>query len=313
MTKIPNLSIQLVHIQGPLKGEIQDLGDAEIGIGRHPDCQVCFPKEMTTISRVHARIIREGNRFKVVDQSTNGTYVNGQRVAEAYLKDGDVLMFSEGGPKASFLTQSGAMAPEPAIPPASAPRTVTATSSTMKPLTTPPVPRTPPPVASQPAPIATPAPAPQPAPPVSAAPVKAPFAIQYGPTLKSFQTLPIVIGSGPACDFVITHPKINDRHAQIFFASDQYWIKDLTGRATILINSRPIHDQAALEPDMQLALSESGPKFRFIGGGRLAEVDDPLPEMPTPSPPPPQEPPPTGAKSETLGEKAGNLFKKFFT
>ena len=59
---------------------------------------------MVTLSRRHARIIREGNRFKIVDQSTNGTLVNGQLVPEAYLKDGDVITFSEGGPKISFLT-----------------------------------------------------------------------------------------------------------------------------------------------------------------------------------------------------------------
>ena len=148
MTTIPNLSVQLVHIQGPLKGKIQDLGDAEINIGRHPDCQVCFPKEMTTISRLHARIVREGNRFKIVDLSTNGTYLNGQRVTEAYLKDGDVLMFSEGGAKTSFLTQSVEQPSEatPVSPPS--PQAVTSTPSLhINRVTTPPLVQAPPPVA----------------------------------------------------------------------------------------------------------------------------------------------------------------------
>ena len=93
MATIPQISIQLVHIQGPLKGEIQTFDDAEIRIGRHPDCQVRFPKDLVTLSRHHARIVREGNRFKLIDMSTNGSYVNGQRVSEAYLKDGDVITF----------------------------------------------------------------------------------------------------------------------------------------------------------------------------------------------------------------------------
>ena len=54
------------------------------------------------MSRKHAEIIREGNRFKLVDLSANGTFVNGKRVKEVYLKDGDVLTFAEGGPKVSF-------------------------------------------------------------------------------------------------------------------------------------------------------------------------------------------------------------------
>ena len=107
MKKAPAIIIQLVHIHGPLKGEIQEFSDNEISIGRHPSCQVRFPKDLAIISRNHARIIREGNRFKLIDQSTNGTYLNGSKIAEAFLKDGDILLFAEGGPKVSFLTKLG--------------------------------------------------------------------------------------------------------------------------------------------------------------------------------------------------------------
>lgn len=98
MTTMPHTTVQIVHIQGPLKGQIQELNNNEIRIGRHPDCQVVFPKDQVTLSRMHACITREGNRFKLLDQSTNGTYVNGQRVVEAFLKNGDVIMFSKEGP-----------------------------------------------------------------------------------------------------------------------------------------------------------------------------------------------------------------------
>jgi pSer/pThr/pTyr-binding forkhead associated (FHA) protein len=318
MTTIPHISVQLVHIQGPLKGEIQDLSASEIRIGRHPDCQVVFPKDLTTLSRVHATIAREGNRFKLIDQSTNGTYVNGQRVTEAYLKDGDVLMFAEGGPKVSFLTQTGKPGPVaahsappiprvPPAPPAGFESRVTASAAFSAP---PPTPR--------PTPMNPPGPSgphstASPAPPVAPQSVKAPLAIQFGPALKSFQTLPIVIGSGPGCDFNISHPHVTDRHAQIFFAGDQYWVKDLTGRASLLINGQPIHGQGALLPDAQLALSDRGPKFRFIAGGRLAEIDEPMPATPGPSTAPPAGKPPKGAPPDKTSPKKGNLFKKFFT
>lgn len=305
MGTIPDIKVQFIHIQGPLKGEIQEFTDPEITIGRHPDCQVKFPKDLVELSRVHATIVREGNRFKIIDRSTNGTYVNGLRIVENYLKDGDVLMFSEGGPKASFLTQTidqpaghppqeHASEPQPYMPPqipsnASGPEQQQPQQSSA------------PPKVQQPvaAPIVEKA--------------KAPFAIQYGPALKSFQTLPITIGSGPGCDFSITHSALKEQHVQIYFSQNQYWVKDLTGIGAVMINGQSIPGQSKLEPDMQLALSDNGPKFKFISGGRLAELEDPLPD----SPPQPRteniDQEPAASKENRPGKKPGTLFKKFFS
>ena len=105
MPQVPNITVQLVHIQGPLKGQIQDFSQFPVHIGRHSSCQVRFDKDLTTLSRRHARIDRQGNRFRIIDASTNGTYVNGKRIADVYLRDGDVITFTENGPKASFLTK----------------------------------------------------------------------------------------------------------------------------------------------------------------------------------------------------------------
>jgi pSer/pThr/pTyr-binding forkhead associated (FHA) protein len=320
MNAIPNIIVQVVHIEGPLKGEIQELFDPEIVIGRHPDCQVQFPKDVVTLSRVHARIVREGNRFKIIDESTNGTFVNGKAVSEAYLKDGDVITLSEGGPKFSFLTQ---VSDRPA--PRQPPRTEQQPVFEPPPQPVPQPHQGPAPIPAPPrgqAPAAQPAfhhytPAPKPAPSAPTGPaiqnVKVPFAIQYGPALKSFQMLPITLGRGPHCDFVINHPALNDQQAQIFFSQDQYWIKDLTGMSAITINGMAISGQAPLQPDAQLSLSSQGPNFRFLGGGRLAEVADPMPDIAArkkeeiePLPQPKQ-----GA--ESIGQKAGTLFKKFFT
>jgi pSer/pThr/pTyr-binding forkhead associated (FHA) protein len=117
MPQVPNISVQLIHIQGPLKGQIQDFSQFPVKIGRHSSCQVRFDKDLTTISRRHARIERHGNRFRIIDASTNGTYVNGKRIADVYLRDGDVITFSDNGPKASFLTNiEAAEAPVQSIP-----------------------------------------------------------------------------------------------------------------------------------------------------------------------------------------------------
>ena len=105
----------------------------------------------------------------------------------------------------------------------------------------------------------------------------------------------------------------DERARQIFFAGDQYWIKDLTGSNSVTINSMPIAGQAALQPDMQIALSPQGPRFRFLGGGRLAEVQQAPPA--TPEPPPQTAPAPgqDAALPKAQSRKSGSLFKKFFS
>ena len=70
MTQPPSIIVQLVHIHGPMKGEIQEFAGNEIFIVRHPSCDLQFPKDIVAISRKHAHIIREGNRFKLIDTST---------------------------------------------------------------------------------------------------------------------------------------------------------------------------------------------------------------------------------------------------
>ena len=306
MKQPPTIIIQLVHIEGPLKGEIQDYPSAEVTIGRNPSCSVRFPKDLGVVSRQHARIVREGNRFKIIDQSSNGTFLNGKAIKEAYLKDGDVLMFSEGGPKVSFLTQtvakSSSLPAMAAAPPPVPPREPgpPPQRSFQEPVP-PPEPLQTPPAWSPPVDVAPPKQAVEnvyrPSAASSAPPsegalgaampqqvfvqrVKKPLHIQYGPTLQSYNELPVTIGQGPQCDFVLNHPSIFERHAQILFYQEQYWIKDLSGKNPILINGRPVDREGILIPDCRLSLSPRGPEFRFLGGGRLAEIEAAAEEMP---------------------------------
>ncbi|WP_261342513.1 sigma 54-interacting transcriptional regulator [Botrimarina colliarenosi] len=59
-------------------------------LGRGGACQVALPDPIC--SRVHARIVAEGEHWVVADrESRNGTYVNGQKVSEAALGDGHVI------------------------------------------------------------------------------------------------------------------------------------------------------------------------------------------------------------------------------
>lgn len=291
MPEKPVIIVQLIHIEGPFKGKIEEYSDSVIRIGRNVDCQICFPKDLTIVSRNHAEIVREGNRFKLIDHSTNGTFVNGKAVKETFLKDGDVLIIGDGGPKVSFLTEikaAGVEAFESAsgildeetlafspIPPV---RPRPSSASEEKPLVqTPDRPATPSPkqsllsqasVRQKPSMISEPQRRPDPA----EARVQAPLVIQFGPTIQSFKMLPLIIGKKADCDFILNHADVIDRHLHIFFHENNYWVKDLTGQGLITINDTPIQVQTPLHPGSRLSLGPRGPVFQFLSGGRLAEV-----------------------------------------
>jgi transcriptional regulator of acetoin/glycerol metabolism len=66
----------------------------EIDIGRAPD--VAARLDASGVSRLHAAFTRQGPVFALSDKaSTNGTYVNGQRVSHTAISAGDVLRFGD--------------------------------------------------------------------------------------------------------------------------------------------------------------------------------------------------------------------------
>ncbi|MCW5201718.1 FHA domain-containing protein [Desulfobulbus sp. US4] len=258
---IPAIKIQLIHIDGPLKGKIHEFSEDVVLLGRHPECHIVFPETCAAISRKHAEIRREGNRFKLIDKSTNGTLVNGKQQKEVFLKNGDVLILAEkNGPKVSFLTTTGPADDKKSNVPRQKkiqPEPIPA----MRPAQTPEQPIVPPPSG-------------RPLPKEPVATVAKSFVVQYGATLQSFQQLPIIIGSDDDCDCTLSHPSLLARHARIFFRDDQYWIEDLTGHKLLTINLRPIQSEVPLQPDICLALTPDGPNFQYLGNGRLVEIDN---------------------------------------
>jgi pSer/pThr/pTyr-binding forkhead associated (FHA) protein len=296
MNKVPTIIIQLVHIQGPMKGQIQEFSSDTIFIGRHSSCDVQFPKDLDILSRKHARIIREGNRFKLIDQSTNGTFINGKQVQEAYLKDGDILLFADGGPKVSFLTKLGeSPAQLPQADEIQAVQTARpqpfAPQSSTTPLSLPPE---------------------TPAAEIKIERTQMPLIIQYGPTIQTFKELPVTIGRSPACDFSIDHPGLLDQHVQFFFSRGQYGIKDLTGKNQVTLNGSPVNFQAELHPECRVSLSSSGPIFRFMGAGRLAEIEESPPQKVISPSPTPKAPSVTEKKTTTPPKAAKKFINKIF-
>jgi hypothetical protein len=94
----------LVVKRGPNIGSRFALEKDVVQAGRHPDSDIFL--DDVTVSRRHAEIFREGNRYVVRDAgSLNGTYLNRQRVDTAPLSDGDELQI--GTFKLVFLTGRG--------------------------------------------------------------------------------------------------------------------------------------------------------------------------------------------------------------
>jgi hypothetical protein len=73
-------------------GQRMVLGEAIVTVGRLAECTLML--EDRNVSRNHAEIQPFGTGFKLVDLgSTNGSRVNGERVAERQLRDGDLVEF----------------------------------------------------------------------------------------------------------------------------------------------------------------------------------------------------------------------------
>lgn len=71
---------------------VGDSGNAEWTIGSQADREVQFMD--SGVSSLHAKIVNEGERWKVLDQmSANGTFVNGKRANVSYLSTGDRVRF----------------------------------------------------------------------------------------------------------------------------------------------------------------------------------------------------------------------------
>lgn len=95
-------------------GRVVELTGAELLVGRDDACQVVLSDR--ALSRRHARFVPAGGGWRVLDQqSGNGTFVNGRRVREATLKDGDQLLL--GGVRVLFEDPPPVAGPTVPAPP----------------------------------------------------------------------------------------------------------------------------------------------------------------------------------------------------
>ncbi|HUJ13610.1 MAG TPA: trypsin-like peptidase domain-containing protein [Thermoanaerobaculia bacterium] len=80
-------------LNGSRAGERLGLGGSGIRIGRESSiCEIVL--ENPKVSRLHAEVVSIDGKVLLIDRnSSNGTYVNDQKIEKQYLKDGDIIYF----------------------------------------------------------------------------------------------------------------------------------------------------------------------------------------------------------------------------
>ena len=85
---------RLVGVEGPYAGQVFALQGTNMEVGREVGKDISLAADVT-ISRGHARLVQENGAVIVMDLgSSNGTYVNGQRLANPMeIVPGDIVQF----------------------------------------------------------------------------------------------------------------------------------------------------------------------------------------------------------------------------
>jgi len=242
---------------------------AVLRFGREAGADVVVPGNQ--VSRRHAEIVTTPRGYMLIDTSTNGSFVNGERVQDQrILARGDIIRIGE--EEFRFYAEAAPKAAASPAPPVGA---------------TPPAPRG---AAAEPPPAATPAP-PQPAAPAAAAapssaahlkstgyfpspsrpsappavvptPPPAPHAAVGGSVLGRFLVrsgvlqgqrllvkVPIVnIGRAEYCDLVIPDDSVSSQHAKLTRREGVWVLTDLDSTNGTLVDGERIHGEVPIAP-----------------------------------------------------------------
>lgn len=219
-----------LSFQGKILSEIP-LDKEHISIGRKPDNDIHI--DNLAVSSHHAVIHTLFNQAFVEDlHSTNGTFLNGQRIEKQVLKDGDVLLI--GKHELTYVSADGPAEAEEDDP---FDRTVIIRS----------------PFSAAPPPAA---PAPAPAPPPDAARTNAKLVILSGPdTGKEFVFVKPVTTFGKKGTQVVAVSK----------QPDGYYLSHADGSSTATVNGEALGNRSLLLKEYDL-LEVAGIKMTFLLG-----------------------------------------------
>src|SRR5258708_37209474 len=89
-TEIHLAQCKLVVVKGATRGKEYVLSGDVIRVGKAEDNDLVLPEE--TVSRVHLEILRDAKGYLLRDlHSTNGTFLDGAEIREAYIGAGSVI------------------------------------------------------------------------------------------------------------------------------------------------------------------------------------------------------------------------------
>jgi serine protease Do len=92
-----------IHQSGGKQGERDRFERFPVRIGRSSSNDLVLTGNDTRASSRHAEVYFDGVDFQIKDLgSTNGTFLNGIRIRQARLRQGDIVEFGLGGPKLQF-------------------------------------------------------------------------------------------------------------------------------------------------------------------------------------------------------------------
>lgn len=83
----------IIGVSPKVSGTQYILNKEKLEIGRRPNSDIVL--DDASVSSMHAQIIKQGEDWQVLNLlSSNGTYVNGEKVVECVLKRGDRVSFA---------------------------------------------------------------------------------------------------------------------------------------------------------------------------------------------------------------------------
>ena len=241
-------------------GREYSVGANGLSIGRDAGCDVVVPSP--EVSRKHAEVVAGSSGYSVNDLSTNGVFVNGQRIATTQsLARGDVLRIGS----EEFRFYADAATAPPAAPPAAAPQPAA------------PAPAAPQPAAPVASSVASPAPAPASAPAAAAREPLATVEIMNDGPMKGTRfeiDVPLThVGRGAHNDIILADDSVSDSHAKIQKREAGWYVVDMGSTNGTWVGGQRINGEAALKGQSSIRFGKIRATFapaaepRDAGGG----------------------------------------------
>lgn len=110
------MALIIRHLSGSHAGQEQRFDNLSITVGRNPSNAIAFdPERDRMVSGLHAEIVKENGAWILRDLgSSNGTYIDSERISERKLRAGDVVQLGKNGPRLE-ISFAGEDAIEPTV------------------------------------------------------------------------------------------------------------------------------------------------------------------------------------------------------